>query len=120
MTQQVHVIDAVRPADHPGDQAGHLQVRVHATPMAGPHTLPGQARQAGPLRQRHHRHQARPRHQIRVIKRRVDLRQLMQQSHLTGAPSKQPMEASDTPHRPWSRGTFRVDAPNANAIYAVD
>jgi hypothetical protein len=27
--QQVHVIDAVRPGGHPGDQARDLQVRVH-------------------------------------------------------------------------------------------
>ena len=58
-----------------------------------PHRRPGRTwpatRPAQPslLCQRHHWHQARPRHQVRVIERRVCLRQVMQQSHLTGAPS---------------------------------
>ena len=49
-----------------------------------PDVLCGQLAQAGPLRQGHHRDQARLRHEMRVIKRRVGLRQLMQQSHLRG------------------------------------
>jgi hypothetical protein len=74
MPQQAQVIDAVRPADHPRHHAGHLHLRVHPAPAADPHMLTSQRRKARPLRQRHHRHQPRPRHQIRVIKRRVDLR----------------------------------------------
>ena len=104
--QQVHVVDAVRPRDHPGHQAGHLQVRVHPAPVSDGHVLTGQRGQASPLGQRHHRHQARPRHEIRVIKRRVDLGQLMQQSHLTGAPSDQVMEASATPIVPGQGAPF--------------
>jgi len=77
MPAQVRVTDAVRPADHPSYQAGHLQIRVHPSRMSDTHVLTGQRGQPGPLRQRHHRDQARPRHQIRVIKRRVNPRQIM-------------------------------------------
>jgi hypothetical protein len=42
------------------------------------------AAQARPRGQSHHRHQGRPRHEIRVIKRRADLRQIVQQSHMRG------------------------------------
>src|SRR6266446_4249690 len=49
------------------------------------------------LAQRHHRHHARPRHEIGVIKRCVDLRQAMQQSHLRGVLSVSDLEASATP-----------------------
>ena len=45
--------------------------------MGDTHLLAGQCRQPGPLRQRHHRDQGRPRYQIRVIKRRVNSRQIM-------------------------------------------
>ena len=44
--QQVQVIDTVRPADHPGHQAAHLQVRVHPAPAGKPHVLTSQLRQA--------------------------------------------------------------------------
>jgi hypothetical protein len=120
MPQHIHIVDAVRPADHPGDQAGHLQLGVHPASAADPDVLFHQATQAGPLGQGHHRHQARPRHEIPVIKRRVDLRQPVQQSHLTGAPSNQGMEVFSNSHRPWSRGTFRVNAPHSATIHTVD
>ena len=58
--QQVHVVDAVRSADHAGDQARHFQVRVHPAPAGDGHMLAGQRGKAGPLRQGHHRDQARP------------------------------------------------------------
>jgi len=31
MAQQVHVIDRVRPGDHPRDECRDLQVRIHTT-----------------------------------------------------------------------------------------
>ena len=52
-----------------------------------------------------------PRHQIRVIERRVDLRQIMQQSHLRGVPTGRERGSFSNSHRPSSEGTFRVDAP---------
>jgi len=53
--QQVQVIDAVRPADHPSHQARDLQLRVHPARLGDAHVLAGQCRQADPLRQGHHR-----------------------------------------------------------------
>ena len=47
--QQVHVIDAVRPGGHPGDQARHLQVRVDPAFAARPDVLRDQVRQPGAL-----------------------------------------------------------------------
>ena len=79
------VIDAVRPGGHPRHQARDLQVRVDAALAARPDVLRDQVRQAGALRQCHHRDQAGVRHEIRVVERCVGLRQAMQQSHLTGA-----------------------------------
>jgi hypothetical protein len=111
--QQVHVTDAVRTRDHAAHQAAHLQVRVHPAPASDGNPLTRQPGQAGPLGQGHHRDQARPRHEIRVIKRRVDLGQLMQQSHLTGAPSNQVMEASLTPIVPGQGAPFASTRPNA-------
>ena len=70
-----------------------------------------QSCQARLLGQGHHRHQASPRHQIRVIERRVDLRQIMQQSHLRGVLSARERGSFSNSHRPSSEGTFRVDAP---------
>jgi hypothetical protein len=72
------------------------------------------------IRPGHHRHQARLRHKMRVIKRRVDLRQLMQQSHLRGVLSSPTTVASATPIGPRPEGTFRVDAPERTPIYAVN
>ncbi len=58
--QQVHVIDAVRPGNHPRRQAADLQVRVHPAPAADLDVLRDQVLQGRPLRQGHHRDQARP------------------------------------------------------------
>jgi len=56
--------------------------------------MPGyQAVQAGPLGKSHHRDQACLRHEMRVIKRRMDLRQPVQQSHLRGVLSSSTTEA---------------------------
>ena len=68
------------PAAIPATRHGDLQLRVHPARPAEPDMLRGQVLQARPLRQGHHRDQPGPRHEIRVIKRRVGLRQLMQQS----------------------------------------
>ena len=72
--QQVHVVDAVRPADHPGDQAADLQLGVDSARAARPDELRDQLGQSGPLRQCHDRDQAGPRHEIRVVERCVRLR----------------------------------------------
>jgi hypothetical protein len=112
VAQQVHVIDTVRPGDHPGHQARNLQVRVHPARAVNPDMLCDQAIQARPPGQGHHRDQARLRHEIRVIKRRVDLRQAMQQSHLRGVLSAQNMEASATPIVPAQRTPFSLTRPN--------
>ena len=55
-----------------------LTFRPAFTPRraADPHMLVGQPRQPAALRQGHHRDQAGPRHEIRVIKRRVRLGQI--------------------------------------------
>jgi hypothetical protein len=76
------------------------------------HLLTSQVTQARPLDQRHHRHQASPRHQIRVIKRRVDLRQVMQQSHLRGVLSIRDLEVSATPIVPVRRAPFASMRPS--------
>ena len=84
MAQQAHVLDAVRPGGHPGHQAGHLEIGVHPARPGDPHLLTSQVTQARPLREGHHRDQPGLRHEMRVVKRRVNLRKLMQQSHLRG------------------------------------
>jgi hypothetical protein len=66
--QQVHVLDAVRAADHPGDQAGNLQLGVDPARGARPDLICDQPGQAGSLGPRHDRDQPGPRHQIRGIK----------------------------------------------------
>jgi NAD(P)-dependent dehydrogenase (short-subunit alcohol dehydrogenase family) len=63
--QQAHVVDAVRAGRHARDQAADLQRRVHPALAARPDVLREQFRQAGPLREPHHRHQAAVRHEIR-------------------------------------------------------
>ena len=68
--QQVHIVDAVRPGDHPGDQRRHLQMRVHPTRLAQRQRLPGQPGQPARLGQLDHRHQPGTRHQSRVIEYR--------------------------------------------------
>ena len=91
--QQVHVIDAVRPADHPRDQARNLHMSVGPARAAGPDLIRDELGEPSPLRECHDRDQARPRHEIRVIKRCVSPGQAMQQSHLTGVLSNQATEA---------------------------
>jgi hypothetical protein len=115
--QQVQVIDAVRTADHPGHDAGHFHLGVHPAPAADA-DMPGhQVTQAGPLGQSHHRDHARLRHQIRVIKRRVDLRQIMQQSHLRGVLSAWDLEASATPIVPVQRAPFASARQNNHYLH---
>jgi hypothetical protein len=111
MPQQVHVIDAVRPGDHPGHQAADLQVRVHSALAINPDMLCDQHIQARALGQGHHRDQARLRHEIRVIKRRVDLCQPVQQSHLRGVLSSPTTVASATPIVPVQRAPFASARP---------
>jgi hypothetical protein len=67
--QHVHVIDAVRARGHPGDQAPGFQVRIDAALAARRDVLRDQVRQAGALRQGHHRNQPGVRHEIRVVER---------------------------------------------------
>jgi hypothetical protein len=110
--QQVQVIDAVRPAGHPGGQAGHLRRRVHPAPAGRPHVSAGQIAQAPPRWARAITGtRPGPRHQIRVIKRCVDLRQAVQQSHLRGALSARDLEASVTPIVPVQRAPFASTRP---------
>jgi hypothetical protein len=85
--QQVHVIDRIRPARHPGHQAPDLQVRVDPALDAGPDLLRDQIAEPGALRQRYHRDQPGVRHEIRVVERCVRPGQAMQQSHLPGDPA---------------------------------
>jgi len=59
MAQQIHVIDRVRPGNHPGDQRGDLQVRVHPALGLQRHSVRDEVSQARPLRQRHRRSQTR-------------------------------------------------------------
>lgn len=89
--------------------------------LSAPATIPGTLTWAFTLHgQRHHRYQARSRHQVRVIERRMDLRQVMQESHLRGVLSARARGSFRISHRPSSEGTFRIDAPGLTAIYAVD
>jgi hypothetical protein len=64
------------------------------------------------LDERHHRHRAGVRHEIRVGERCVRLRQAMQQSHVTRVLSNQAMEALDTPVVPVQRAPFTLTPPN--------
>lgn len=66
--EQVHVIAAVRPRDHPGYQVGSLTSASTSARTARPDLLRHQLGQPSPLRQRHHRDQAHQQHQMRVIK----------------------------------------------------
>ena len=114
--QQAHVIDAVRPGGHPGHQARDLQGRVDAAFPARPGVLRDQAPQTGPVRQRHHRDQAGVRHEIRVVERRVRLRQAVQQSHLQGVLWNRVLEALDTPIIPAQRAPFTFNTPEITLI----
>jgi len=86
--QQAHVIDAVGARRHARDQAAELEVRVHPAPAARPHVLREQFRQAGALREGHHRDQAAVRHEIRVIERCPGPARAMRQFHLRGVLSR--------------------------------
>ena len=101
------------PAAIPATRQRHLQLR--RSPRSGWRSVTcSPTRPARPQRsrQRHHRDQARPRHEIRVIKRCVRLRRIMQQSHLRGVLSAGSMEASATPIVPAQRAPFASTRPN--------
>ena len=119
--QQVHVVDAVRPGDHPGHQAGHLQLRrsprtggrsAHAPRPGrpGPPAGPGPSPAPGPPATRDSGHQtsrgSSPAHAT------IALDEVLLSSQDDGSFSNS--------HRPRSEGTFRVDAPHSATIYAVD
>jgi len=86
VAQQVHVLDAVRPGDHPRHRRRHLQRRVGCPLTRQGQRVCHQVAQPGLLRQRHHRRQTTARHEIRVIKYRRDLRRSVRNSHLTDPP----------------------------------
>jgi len=65
------------PAIIPAARQRTFRPGVHPAPVADPDMLVHQGSQARPLRQGHHRDQPRLRHEIRVIKRRMNLRQLV-------------------------------------------
>lgn len=56
MTQQAHVLDAVRPGSHPGHQAGHLGMGIHPARPGDPDMFHGQLTQARPLGEGHQIH----------------------------------------------------------------
>jgi hypothetical protein len=91
--QLAHVIDAVGARRHARDQAADLQARVHPALPAGPDVPREQPRQAGALREGHHRDQAAVRHEIRVIERCPGPARAMRQSHLRGVLSDLVAEA---------------------------
>ena len=70
VTQQVHVLDAVRPGDHPRDQRGHLRPGVRALVRRHRQLLLGQRSQTRPLRQPQHRNQPAGRHETRLVETR--------------------------------------------------
>ena len=100
------------PAIIPATRHGTFSCAFTPHRAINPDMLCDQAAQARPLRQGHHRDQARPRHEIRVIKRRVDLRQPVQQSHLRGVLSCSTTVASATPIVPAQRAPFASTRPN--------
>jgi len=65
--QQRHVIDRVRPGDHPRNHRGDLQVGVDAAGLAQLHMLGGEPLQTGPLGELQDRRQAGARHEVGVI-----------------------------------------------------
>jgi len=62
VAQQAHVINAVRPGDHPRDERTDLDRGVGPAGFGQRHMLTDQVGQTGTLRQGHHRHQAHGRH----------------------------------------------------------
>jgi hypothetical protein len=109
--QHVHVIDAVGARSHPGDHAAGLQARVHPARRGDLDMRVDQGLQPGPLSQGHDRDQPGPRHEIRVVKRRVSLARVMRQSHLTGVLSSSATEASVTPIVPAQGAPFTFYTP---------
>jgi hypothetical protein len=118
--QQAHVVDAVGARSHAGDQAADLQVGVHSALAAGPDVLREQFRQAGPLREGHHRHQAAVRHEVGVIERGAGPRGDMGQSHVRGVLSGWGDGSVENYHHPSSEGTFRIAAPINHPKTSVD
>jgi hypothetical protein len=64
--------------------------------------------------------QARLRHQMRVIKRRMDLRQPMQHRIFARCPLQLDDGSVRNSHRPSSEATFRVGTAEHAPIYAAD
>ena len=85
MAQQVHVIDRVRPGNHPRNQRRDLQVRVHTTDGLQGQRVRDEVSQARPLRQRHRRSQTRTRHEIGIVERCGDGRETMRNSYSANA-----------------------------------
>ena len=106
--QHVHVVDAVGARCHPGDQAADLHLRVRPARIADHDVAADQRRQAGPLGQAHHRHQAGPRHQIRLVEACGDLQRIVRQSHPAGVLSARDSGASATPIVPAQRTPFTL------------
>ena len=102
--QQIHVIDAVRTGDHPGDQGGDLQVRVHPTQHGQCELAGDQVGQATPLGQGDHWRQARAGHQIRIVERRGDQSWAVRNLHPADAPSESVERVLRKPHSPYTAG----------------
>ena len=120
VAQQVHVIDAVRPGGHPGNQASAIfsgaftpHGRAIRTCSAARHpgrpAPPGPSPGPGPPATRDSGHQT-----SRGSSR----------AHATIALARCPLQLDDgsfsNSHRPSSEGTFRVNAPEWAPIYTVD
>jgi hypothetical protein len=81
VTQQRHVLDAVRAGDHARHQRGHLHVGVDAAGLAQRQRAGDQTGQVCSPGQRHHRGQPRARHEIRLIEHRVNPARSMRELH---------------------------------------
>jgi len=68
VTQDVHVLDAVGPGDHPRDQGADLDVRVRTGRARDPDVLGDKITQAGSLGQGHDRDQPGTRHEVRIYR----------------------------------------------------
>jgi hypothetical protein len=115
VAQQVQVVDAVRAGGHAGHDRGDLATRVRPGRDTQVHPLVDQPGEVGVLGQPHHRDQPGTRHQIRLIKDRVDTA-AMRQSHLKDALSAWVMEASATPILPGQRASSRPPTPRVTNI----
>jgi hypothetical protein len=68
VAQQVHIADRVRAGNHPGDQGEDLRGGVR-----GDREALGEHRgQPAPIGKRHHRHQPRTGHEVRIVEPRLD------------------------------------------------